>query len=152
MSKEQRQHISRRSFLKASLAGGILAATGLSVSKWWLNLPRLHAQTFIARVDKYQNDLASLMVDGMRLLGVTSEEIRGKRILLKPNLVETYRGQIKLTPIPWLFEALLRLFFSLALKKSLLQRGRAIGETRSSCLKSQVWQMYFTRTEFPSLI
>jgi uncharacterized protein (DUF362 family) len=123
MSKEQRQHISRRSFLKASLAGGILAATGLSVSKWWNNLPRLHAQTFIARVDKYQNDLASLIVDGMRLLGVTSEEIRGKRILLKPNLVETYRGANQINTHPLVVRGAAEAFLQLGAQKVLVAEG-----------------------------
>jgi uncharacterized protein (DUF362 family) len=123
MNKEQRQYISRRDFLKASLAGGILAATGLSVSKWWLNLPRLHAQTFIVRADKYQNDLASLMVDGMRLLGVTSEEIKGKRILLKPNLVETHRGEKQINTHPLVVRGAAEAFLQLGAQKVFVAEG-----------------------------
>ncbi|MHC4269361.1 MAG: DUF362 domain-containing protein [Planctomycetota bacterium] len=123
MNKEQGQNISRRRFLKASLAGGILAATGFSVSKWWLNHSRLHAQTFIVRVDKYQNDLASMMVEGMRLLGVTPEEIKGKRILLKPNLVETHREANQINTHPLVVRGAAEAFLKLGAQKVFVAEG-----------------------------
>jgi uncharacterized protein (DUF362 family) len=48
-----------------------------------------HAEAFIAKVDDYQLDIANAITKGMGELDITSSLMKGKRILLKPNLVET---------------------------------------------------------------
>src|SRR5262245_3813515 len=80
----------RREFLYA-LAGGIVLASGISVGQWYFR-PRLQSETFVAKMNEYGGNLSGLMAEGFRELGVVPGEIRGKRILLKPNLVETSRG------------------------------------------------------------
>ena len=47
------------------------------------------AEVFIGKARDYHGDLAGVIRDGLRSLQVTRRDIRGKRILLKPNLVET---------------------------------------------------------------
>ena len=51
------------------------------------------AEVFIGPAPDYGADLAAVVADGLRTLGVTRDAIRGKRILLKPNLVETAAGE-----------------------------------------------------------
>ncbi len=52
----------------------------------------MEAETFIAKASGYGGDLARIILDGLGELRVTPEEIRGKRILLKANIVEPHRG------------------------------------------------------------
>lgn len=78
----------RREFLKAGLGGAALAASGFFLWKRLLRW-RWHEKTFIASVSSYQTDIAAVIVAGLRELGISPQEIKGKRILLKPNLVET---------------------------------------------------------------
>ncbi|MGH7229991.1 MAG: twin-arginine translocation signal domain-containing protein, partial [Nitrospiraceae bacterium] len=88
----------RRDFLKA-LAGGVVLASSVSLG-YRLSRPRLHAETLIAKVDRYESDIASIIGQGLFELGVTPQEIKGKRILLKPNLVETDSGAIHINTHP----------------------------------------------------
>jgi uncharacterized protein (DUF362 family) len=84
-------HISRRDFIFRLFKGYLGLAfsstlTGCNLGK------RQAAETFIARAQDYSVDLASIIKTGLRELNVTEQEIKGKRILLKPNLVEPHRG------------------------------------------------------------
>jgi uncharacterized protein (DUF362 family) len=80
----------RREFLSASASGALLAAAGLG-SWHWLRGRRV-TEVFVAKASGYGADLAAIIVAGMRELGVMPAEVAGKRILIKPNLVEPRRG------------------------------------------------------------
>lgn len=101
----------RRDFMKA-FAGGVLLASAYPLVQR-LARPRLHAETFIAKVAGYELEIGEVIVRGLRELGVTPAEIKGKRILLKPNLVETSSGAIHINTHPLVMrgaaEAFLRL-------------------------------------------
>ena len=81
-------NITRRDILLASAVGLLLGVGSLIVPKRYFRMP-LHSQVFISKVAHYQLDIADAISRGMRELGISSEQIQGKRILLKPNLVET---------------------------------------------------------------
>ncbi len=80
--------LTRRDVLRAAAAGLVVGAGLLVVPKRYFRLPQ-QAQTFVAKADHYQLDIADILSRGMMELGVSTTEIQGKRILLKPNLVET---------------------------------------------------------------
>ena len=86
---KEESELTRRQLLKVTLAGGIIAASGLSFANW-MERPRLTASTFIGKAESYDIDLSNVIESGLRELGVTPAMMKGKRILLKPNLVETY--------------------------------------------------------------
>lgn len=80
--------LTRRDVLRAAAAGLVIGTGLLVVPKRYFRLPQ-QAQIFVAKVAHYQLDIANAMTRGMREIGITVEEVKGKRILLKPNLVET---------------------------------------------------------------
>src|SRR5687767_6459618 len=43
----------------------------------------------VLRAERYEGDLEGLLVDGLRLVRA---DVRGRSVLLKPNLVEFFRG------------------------------------------------------------
>lgn len=107
MDNQQSLHtrgLTRRQVCKAIVAGGILAASGVTLRQWTAP-PRLHAATFIGKASSYDIDLARVIIEGLRELGVTSKRMRGKRILLKPNLVETHRGDGHINTHPHIVRA-----------------------------------------------
>ncbi len=76
-------------------------------------LKRQPAETFIARTESYNSDLESSIRSGLRELGITENEIKGKRILLKPNLVEPHRGAGHINTHPLVVRGALNAFMSL---------------------------------------
>jgi len=83
---------SRRELLGAGAAvvvGGGLAA-GLRVASQ--NERGLRAEVLITKAATYEEDLTRIILAGLAELGITRRELRGKNVVLKPNLVETARG------------------------------------------------------------
>lgn len=92
--------LSRREMLGVGgallLGGGI--ATGLRFAS---GRERGHrADVFIGKAPNYQTDLSGIVQDGLSTLGIGRSDIRGKRILLKPNLVETAPGRTHINTNP----------------------------------------------------
>jgi uncharacterized protein (DUF362 family) len=87
--KTTKRGLTRRDFLTGSVAGGILGLSGAALMR---HMRQQTAETFIAKVPDYRSDIAGAIYGGMKELGVTKEEVLGKRILLKPNYVEIRAG------------------------------------------------------------
>ena len=91
---------SRREVLGA--AGALLLGGGIATvfqqqarhERGW------RADVFIGQADSYQANLTALIGEGLTTLGIGRRDIRGKRILLKPNLVETAVGQTHINTNP----------------------------------------------------
>jgi uncharacterized protein (DUF362 family) len=78
--------IDRRHFL---LGGAGLVTAGLATRLFWeYEESFVRAPVFIASVPSYEVHLESSIRDGLRELGFGREWIRGKSVMLKPNLVE----------------------------------------------------------------
>ena len=71
------------------------------------------ASTFVAKVDHYQLDIADSIKRGIQELGVAAEELKGKRILLKPNLVETASGAPHINTHPLVLRGAIEAFLRL---------------------------------------
>lgn len=88
--------ISRRMLL----GGGIAAAAGLIgwplVRRWFE--PR--ASVFVARDQRYDGPLVQTIRDGLLATGLDPAPLRGKRVLLKPNLVEPTKKSPHMTTHP----------------------------------------------------
>lgn len=88
--------LSRRALLwTAGAAGSSLAAL-----PWLRDLLSDEAAVFLARGQRYDGPLEQTIRDGLTATGFRPELIRGKRVLLKPNLVEPTRRSPQLTTHP----------------------------------------------------
>ncbi|MGA6993194.1 MAG: DUF362 domain-containing protein [Candidatus Deferrimicrobiaceae bacterium] len=121
----------RREFLLGSLGWGIAASGSLSVlggctKRDW------RADTFIAKVHSYETDIVSALRKGLRELAVGAEETRGKRILLKPNLIEPHAGAGHINTHPGVVRAAAEAFLRLGASEVLV--GEGPGHSRDSVL------------------
>jgi uncharacterized protein (DUF362 family) len=126
-----RESWTRREFLLGTLGGGILAVTGGSLiggcAKWGFG-----GETFIARAASYEADLASVILSGLKELEVEPSEIKGKCILLKPNLIEPHAGSGHINTHPLVVRGVAEAFLRLGAAKILVAEGP--GHSRDSLL------------------
>jgi len=124
--------VTRRQLLRL---GGVLAAGwGMAgCAMWWKGRERgLHADVFIGKAPGYDSDLVSLVSAGFEELGITRREVRGKRVLLKPNLVETAVGAAHINTHPALVVAAAEAFRRLDAGEVFVAEGQ--GHRRDSWL------------------
>ena len=84
---EELRHPSRRAIL--ALGGAALASAAGVKAVRWTTAPR--AEVFVARNQRYDSTLIQTIRDGLLACGLQPQQFRGKRVLLKPNLVESCR-------------------------------------------------------------
>lgn len=111
--------LTRRDFL---LAMGALTG-GMAGAAWIFARRGMAAETFIAKVDDYGKDISSIIRAGLLELGVRPDEIRGKRILLKPNMVETRPGVTHITTHPLVVRGAVEAFLGLGASRVLVGEG-----------------------------
>jgi uncharacterized protein (DUF362 family) len=85
---------------RALLAGGGLMAAGLITYPIVRSLARGKTPVFIARNQRYDGPLRKTITDGLLATGVDPAALRGRRVLLKPNLVEPTRAAPHITTHP----------------------------------------------------
>ncbi len=97
--------MNRREFLSTVVGGCIGLATGGAVLLGRsCTVETQTAETFIGKARGYDDDIASIIGNGLKELGITKEQVQGKRILLKPNLVETLQGATHITTHPLMLQ------------------------------------------------
>lgn len=116
-------------FLGAALSLGASQLPTFAANK---SLEVLEIDTFITKVDSYNQDIAAAILAGFQELGVTKDEIQGKRILLKPNLVETQTGADQINTHPLVIRGAVEAFLHLGAAQVLV--GEAPGHRRDSLL------------------
>ena len=120
----------RREVLSSAL-GGVVASSGISFLAGCTRRNR-PAEAFIAKLANYESDIASVVLAGFQELGVKEAEIRGKRILLKPNLVEPHIGAGHIKSNPLIIRGAAEAFLRAGASKVLVAEGP--GHTRDSLL------------------
>jgi uncharacterized protein (DUF362 family) len=129
--KKNHHFWNRRRFLIASA----YAALGILYGPYvWRRLKskKMRSETFIARVPDYSADISRSIKDGLSALRVTSDEIRGKRILLKPNLVETHPDSDHINTHPMVLHGAVDAFLTLGAREVLIAEGS--GHNRDTLL------------------
>jgi uncharacterized protein (DUF362 family) len=78
---------------------------------------------FIARAEGYNLNLKERILNGCKELGISTNIISGKRILLKPNLVEPHRGIGHINTHPLVVRAAAEAFLHLGAARVLVAEG-----------------------------
>jgi uncharacterized protein (DUF362 family) len=100
--------VSRRTLLiGCGVCAGALVGAGL-VRRWF----RQRASVFVARNQRYDGDLIRPIRDGLLATGLAGEQLSGKRVLLKPNMVEPTRAAPHMTTHPAVILAAAEVFRS----------------------------------------
>jgi uncharacterized protein (DUF362 family) len=97
---------------RSLLLGGSLAAAGIigyPLARW---LTKRKAPVFIARNQRYDGTLVRTIRDGLLATGLDSSTLAGRRVLLKPNLVEPTRDRPHMTTHPAMILAAAEVFRS----------------------------------------
>ena len=132
ISCESGGRLSRREMLGvggAVLFGGSIAA---GLRQWTRHERGLRSDVFIGRADRYDADLVPLILEGLASLGIRRREVRGQRILLKPNLVETALGHAHINTHPSVVVAAAEAFRRLDAAEVIVAEGQ--GHRRDSRL------------------
>lgn len=88
--------LSRRGLLVVGAAG----AAGVAGLWGFREFLAARAAVFVARNQRYDGPLKQTIRDGLLASGVTPSSFRGKKVLLKPNLVEPIRDRPHMTTHP----------------------------------------------------
>lgn len=121
--------LTRRQTVKLLAAAGVAAvAGGLGCSRDTGPRPAV----FVAKAAGYDADLGVLVRRGLAELGVTDREMAGKRVLLKPNLVEPHAGAGHINTHPLVVRAAAEAFLALGAASVVVAEGA--GHRRDSYL------------------
>jgi uncharacterized protein (DUF362 family) len=114
---------------RALLIGGGAAALGLAGSVSFHEWRAQRAAVFVARRQRYDGTLVRTIADGLFAAGLDLKQLRGKRVLLKPNLVEPTRKAPHMTTHPTVILAAAEVFRSYG---ALVRVGEAPGHLRDT--------------------
>ncbi len=95
-SQDPPAEFDRRSLM---IASGIVAA-GAVVWPLAKRLSRTREKAFVAANQRYDGELRRTIADGLQATGIGPGDVRGKKVLLKPNLVEPTRTAPQMTTHP----------------------------------------------------
>jgi uncharacterized protein (DUF362 family) len=114
--------LTRRDVLLAGAAGLVIGSGLLFVPRRYFRRPQ-QAQCFVATCNHYQVDIADAITKGIRELSVSPEELKRKRILLKPNLVETALGAPHINTHPLVLRGAIEAFLRLGAATVMVAEG-----------------------------
>jgi uncharacterized protein (DUF362 family) len=130
-SGENLSSLTRRKFLKAIGVGGTAIGAGILLGRF--NFTRENkTESFIASVSDYGRDLSSEILRGLKELGIKPHDIKDKKVLLKPNLVETHRQVEHITTHPLVIRGAVEAFLTLGASDVFVAEGA--GNMRDSLI------------------
>ena len=127
-------HFNRRAWL----LGGGLAAAGLIGAPLVHDLIQQRADVFIARHQKYDGDLVATIRAGLLASGLETVQLEGKRVLLKPNLVEPNRDCPQMTTHPAVIVAAAEVFRGYGATVSVGEGPGHVRDTEMALIESGV--------------
>jgi uncharacterized protein (DUF362 family) len=122
LGRSESGKISRRALLVDGLVAAGIGTTGVLLREHLRRTPP-KAKVFIAKASSYNVNLVSIIEAGLRNLDVGSAEIRGKRVLVKPNFVETLRGAVHINTRPEMIFAAVEVFRKLGASSVIIAEG-----------------------------
>lgn len=124
----------RRTALTAGVAGIATCLGGPALYEWL----RPKANVFIARNQRYDGSLVNTIRDGLIASGVDLQRLTGKRVLLKPNLVEPDRSRPQMTTHPAMIVAAAEVFRQSGAQVSVGEGPGHVRDTEMALIESGV--------------
>lgn len=118
--------VSRREFLRCGVVAGAGFAIG-SIGLAGCGARGAEHSVFVAAAGDYRLDFGTLIGDGLIELGLTRNILTGKRVLLKPNLVESSPGHEHINTHPAVLSGAIAAFLRLG------AAGVVVGEGAGHC-------------------
>ncbi len=106
--------------LKTGIAAAVTGATWF-VAREIMRAPGEAA--FIGRVSNYRAEIAGVILQGLKELGLGEKEIKGKRVLLKPNLVEPRAAAEHINTHPAVIGGAAEAFLRLGARRVIVAEG-----------------------------
>jgi len=127
-----RTGMSRREAI--GLGAAAVLGTGIAafLPKFTRNEGGLRSPVFIGKAGGYEDDLSAVIMDGLKNVGFARERVKGKRVLLKPNLVETALGHSHINTHPMVIVAAAEAFRRMDAASIVVAEGQ--GHRRDSWL------------------
>jgi len=126
------RHMSRREVLGAGVTLAVGGALAVGFRALHCHESGMRADVFIGKAADYNDSLARIIRDGLAAIGVATAELRGKRVLLKPNLVETAKGEPHINTNPAMMVAATEVFRDAGAAEVFVAEGQ--GHRRDSIL------------------
>jgi uncharacterized protein (DUF362 family) len=124
----------RRGFL---VSGGFAAACAAGAGYWrWSTRPT--SEVFIAKNQHYQGDLVRTIRDGLEACQFDTAWVRGKRVLIKPNLVEPSRLVPFMTTHPLMIASAAEVFRSWGAEVTVGEGPGHVRDTEQALVESGV--------------
>jgi uncharacterized protein (DUF362 family) len=114
--------VNRRRFLKRSLAAVGGGAIGVGAARWLNRAASSRAGVTILKAPSYQQELAALIRAGLKHYPAVIERARGRRVLLKPNLVE-YSNARRVNTHPAVVAAAIEAFRAVGAREIVVAEG-----------------------------
>ncbi len=128
--QQPRTGVTRRRLLQAAGALAVGGAIGGGILSYRRHEGGRRATVFIGRAGAYDDRLVDVVGRGLAEVGVARRDIRGKRVLLKPNLVETAIGRAHINTHPTLVAVAAEAFRRLDAREVFVAEGQ--GHRRDS--------------------
>ena len=120
------------------LATGGAALGGLVAAPWLGTVLRQRSEVFIARNQRYDGTLTTTIRDGLLAAGAKPEAFCGKRVLLKPNMVEPSRSVPHMTTHPAVIVAAAEAFLNWGAEVSVAEAPGHVRDTEMALDESGV--------------
>jgi len=137
---------------RAWLLGAGATAVGLAgagLANRWLNRA---APVFLARNQRYTGPLAKTIREGLRSVGFDPARVRGRRVLLKPNLVEPTRDAPHVTTHPAVVLAAVEVFRAWGAEVAVGEAPGHVRDTEQALVESGLGEaLRSERVEFADL-
>ena len=130
--REDSTSLDRRSFIKKAIAGSGLATIALAGGCASRKDDTSKASVFIANVRGYNDNIRQHILSGFQELGLTRHYIAGKKVLLKPNLVEPHLGIGPTNTHPLVIRGTIEVFLQLGADSVIVAEGA--GHRRDSLI------------------
>lgn len=123
---------------RALLIGSGVAVAGVTGTAWLSNTWQPKAKVFIARQQRYDRAIAATIRDGLMATGVEPKMFRGRRVLLKPNMVEPSRRISHMTTHPAVIVAAAEVFKNWGATVSVGEAPGHVRDTEMALVESGV--------------